>query len=107
MKVWSFIVKHKYFFTVIVFIIILLFDNHIRINRSLKQQIKEKEAAVREERNKINSVERDINRLKNDPELQEEYIRNHYYMKKSDEDIFHIVNTNSQKDKSKNDKKNY
>ncbi|MBO4282173.1 MAG: septum formation initiator family protein [Bacteroidales bacterium] len=91
MKVFDFITRHKYLLTIAVFAIFLFFgNNRIAFNRELKQQIKEKEKVVAAERAKIDSVEMYIEQIQHDTLLQEEYIRNHYGMKKSNEDIFQI-----------------
>ena len=90
MKIVRFI-ANKYIISIIIFLIILISNNRIGINRDLQQQINDKEKAIKEERETINAVEQYILQLQNDPVLQEEYVRNHYYMKKPNEDIFRIV----------------
>ncbi len=91
MKVFDFITRHKYILTLALFAIFLFFgNNHISLNRELRQQIKEKEKVVAAERAKIDSVEMYIEQIQHDTQLQEEYVRNHYGMKKSNEDIFQI-----------------
>lgn len=82
---------NKYIISIIIFLIILIGNNRIGVNRDLQQQINDKEKAIKEERESINAVEQYILRLQNDPVLQEEYVRNHYYLKKPNEDIFRIV----------------
>lgn len=92
MKVLEFIKRHKYILTILVFAAILFFgNNRISINRDLKKQIREKEKTVEEERLKIDSVEMYLERLHQDPNMQEAYVRERYHMKKPDEDIFHVV----------------
>ena len=57
---------------------------------ALKKQIREKEKVIEEERIKIDSGEMYMEQLRQDPEMQEGYVRNRYHMKKPNEDIFHI-----------------
>ena len=96
MKILAFIRKHKYLLTIAIFVFILLFgNNRIAVNRELKRQIREKEKVIGEERAKIDSVELYIEKLQEDPVMQEEYVRNRYHMKKPNEDIFHIFRSNT------------
>ncbi len=91
MKVIEFIRKHKYLLTIAVFAVILLFGNsRIAVNRDLKRQIREKQKVIDLERRKIDSLELYIEKLQQDPVMQEEYVRNRYHMKLPNEDIFHV-----------------
>ena len=91
MKVIEFIRKHKYILTIALFAIVLLFGNsRIAINRELKKQIREKENVIKGERATIDSLELYMEKMQQDPLMQEEYVRNRYNMKKPDEDIFHV-----------------
>ena len=90
------LLANKYVISIALFTIILIANNHLGINRDLKQQIKDKEKLIEEERIKINAVEQYIKKIIDDPVMQEEYVRNHYYMKKPNEDIFRIVSSEEQ-----------
>lgn len=86
---------NKYIVCIIVFLLVLFGNNRIGTNRDLKQQIKDKERTIKEERERINAVEQYILSLQNDPVMQEEYVRNHYYMKKPNEEIFRMVGSDN------------
>ncbi|MBO7464867.1 MAG: septum formation initiator family protein [Bacteroidales bacterium] len=102
MKVIEFIAKHKYILTIALFALLLLFGNsRIAINRDLKKQIREKEKAIEQESRTIDSVELYIEKLQHDPTMQEEYVRNHYHMKKANEDVFHISRPENSRNKKK------
>lgn len=83
---------NKYIISIILFLLILFGNNHIGTNRDLKQQIKDKQKTILKERKQINEAEQYILSLQNDPVMQEEHVRNHYYMKKPNEEVFRMVN---------------
>ena len=100
MKVLEFIRRHKVILTIAAFAVILLFgNNRIAVNREMKRKIKEKEMRIEKERAQIDSLQLYIERLQQDPGLQEEFVRNRYHMKKANEDIFHIQQPDTRKKK--------
>ena len=91
MKVLEFIKKHKYILTLLLFVFLIFFgNNRLAMNRELKKQIREKEKTIEEEKIKIDSVELYMEQLRQNPDMQEAYVRNRYHMKKPNEDIFYI-----------------
>lgn len=86
-------VKNKYFLTVVAFIIwVCFFDKNDLISQfSFRQQLKELEEDKAYYIREIEKNKKDMTELMSDPEHLEKYAREHYLMKKDDEEIFIIV----------------
>ncbi len=83
-------VKNKYFIVLVVFLFILFFVNRVNplIQWELGQTLEELEDKKKYYEQKLEEVETD--RADNEKNI-EKYAREHYYMKKADEDVFIIV----------------
>jgi len=86
-------IKNKYLVTFIAFIVwIMFFDNHniisqVRLTKELNKIKADKQFYIDE----IEKDKKTSNELMTDPECLEKYAREHYLMKKDDEDIFLII----------------
>ncbi len=95
------LLANKYVISIAIFLIILIANNHIGTNRDLQQQIEDKNKILQEERDKINAIEQYILQIQRDPVMQEEFVRNHYYLKKPNEDIFRMIPTEEKNSKKR------
>lgn len=90
-KLWKF-VKNKYVAATLLFLLFFLFlgENNIRVIHRLKRELGdlEKEARLIEEDIRQDSAEAEA--LFQSKEALEAYGREHYYMKRANEDIFII-----------------
>jgi len=86
-------VKNKYFLTVVAFIIwVCFFDKNDLISQfSFRRQLKELEEDKAYYIREIEKNKKDMTELMSDPEHLEKYAREHYLMKKDDEEIFIIM----------------
>lgn len=75
----------------------LLLDENNMVNqyRKWKQlhDLREKQNFYTEN---ITKTQQELNELKNNPATQEKFAREHYYMKKDNEDVFVVVKTDSE-----------
>ncbi len=93
--------KNKYVVTLIIFVFILLFVNKVspwtlyKLN-STESELKEEKAYFEGKRSEVERDQKDNERN------VEKFAREHYYMKKSDEDVFIIVNEESEDENKEN-----
>lgn len=94
-KIWRIVwrvVTNVYFFATIIFLSFYLFlgENNIIVRNNLSREVSslKKEERLLEEGIRQDSIE--AASLYNNPEALEAYGREHYYMKRQDEDIFII-----------------
>ena len=83
--------KNKYLLTALVFGVWLVFfddrdiiTTHFRHRQELKQLQQSRDYYVEQ----IQLTQKELDQLKNDPALLEKYAREHYRMKKDNEDLF-------------------
>ena len=86
-------VKNKYFLTIVAFIIwVCFFDKNDLISQfSFRKELKELEEDKAYYIREIEKNKKDMTELMSDPEHLEKYAREHYLMKKEEEEIFIIV----------------
>ena len=91
-KLWK-IVKNKYVAATLIFLLFFLFlgENNVRVIHRLKHELNDlnKEASLIEENIRQDSLE--AVSLFGSKEALEAYGREHYYMKRDDEDIYIIT----------------
>lgn len=96
---WLQILKNKYVITFLIFLVVIfiLADNNVflimRLQREVNRLHKE-ETSIKDE---IVADSIEANRLQNDLDEIERYGREHYFMKRADEDIY-VVATPADKD---------
>jgi len=83
---------NKYLIVLLVFVVfVTFFDNHNLINRwQTHQKIKQMEKELKFYQNEIKTSKLKKNELQSNKENLEKFAREHYYMKKQNEDIFII-----------------
>lgn len=95
LKFWK-IVKNKYVAATLIFLLIFLFlgENNVRVIHRLRRELNDlnKEARLIEKDIKQDSLEAE--NLFGSKEALEAYGREHYYMKRDNEDIFIVKNNN-------------
>jgi len=86
-------VKNKYFLTIVAFIIwVCFFDKNDLISQfSFRKELRELEEDKAYYIREIEKNKKDMTELMSDPEHLEKYAREHYLMKKEEEEIFIIV----------------
>lgn len=94
-KFWK-IIKNKYVAATLIFLLIFLFlgENNVRVIHRLRRELNDlnKEARLIEKDIKQDSLEAE--NLFGSKEALEAYGREHYYMKRDNEDIFIVKNNN-------------
>ena len=92
-KIWRIVwrvVTNVYFFATIIFLSFYLFlgENNIIVRQNLSREVSllKKEEKLLEEGIRQDSIE--AGSLRDNPDALEAYGREHYYMKRADEDIF-------------------
>ena len=94
-KFWK-IIKNKYVAATLIFLLIFLFlgENNVRVIHRLRRELNDlnKEARLIEKDIKQDSLEAE--HLFGSKEALEAYGREHYYMKRDNEDIFIVKNNN-------------
>lgn len=95
LKIWK-VVKNKYVAATLVFLLFFLFlgENNLIVTHRLKNEMAElnEENELLEKNIQQDSVE--AMSLLGNPDALEAYGREHYYMKRADEDIFVIKKSN-------------
>ncbi len=91
-KKFTKILLNKYLIVFVTFaVFVTFFDNHSLIQRwKTDRKIKEMEKEIRFYQNEIKMNKEKENELKSNKENLEKFAREHYYMKKQNEDIFII-----------------
>lgn len=89
-SIWSFICKHKYLITIVIFLVIIVFlDENNLINRfQHKNEIRLMKAEIEEYRKQFDEDTERLKELTDNPEGLEKIAREKYLMKKPNEDIF-------------------
>lgn len=91
-KVWK-IVKNKYFIATAIFVVVIAFidENNLMVSYRLRHQVStlEKERAELMEGMEKDSI--NAQRLKDDKDAIERFGREHYYMKRDNEDVYIIT----------------
>ena len=90
------IVKNKYLIAVTAFIVILLFLDHNNLFEQIdrKQELKELQAKKQYYQDEIEKTKKELADLSNNPAAIEKYAREHYQMKRDNEDVFIVENPN-------------
>ena len=89
-SIWSFICKHKYLITIVIFLVIIVFlDENNLINRfQHKNEIRLMKEEIEEYRKQFDEDTERLKELTDNPEGLEKIAREKYFMKKPNEDIF-------------------
>ncbi len=89
-SIWSFICKHKYLITIVIFLVIIVFlDENNLINRfQHKNEIRLMKEEIEEYRKQFDEDTERLKELTDNPEGLEKIAREKYLMKKPNEDIF-------------------
>ncbi len=89
-SIWSFICKHKYLITIVIFLVIIVFlDENNLINRfQHKNEIRLMKTEIEEYRKQFDEDTERLKELTDNPEGLEKIAREKYLMKKPNEDIF-------------------
>ncbi|MBL7923825.1 MAG: septum formation initiator family protein [Bacteroidia bacterium] len=92
--------KNRYTLTVIAFVVwVCFFDrNDLFSQYSYRQDLKKLEADKQYYISEIEKNKKDMEELMSDPEHLEKYAREHYLMKRDNEDIFLIVEVPAEKE---------
>jgi cell division protein DivIC len=82
--------KNKYFLTALVFGIWLVFfdDRDMITNHKHRNELKQLQQSRDYYAEQIQLTQKELDQLKTDPALLEKYAREHYRMKKDNEDLF-------------------
>ena len=90
------IVKNKYVIAISAFTVIVLFLDHNNLFEQLdrKQELKELQAKRQYYQDEIEKTKKELADLSNNPAAIEKYAREHYLMKRDNEDVFIVENTN-------------
>jgi cell division protein FtsB len=93
MKIINFCIRYKYVLTIAVFLLYLFFgDNNIFENRKWNKEIKELDNKLKYCKMTVDNIKTQNNLTSvTTKEEEEEYFRNHLYLKKNNEDVFRIV----------------
>ena len=84
------IFKNKYFLSLAVFAVILLFTDHNNLFEQADRQRQLNELLDKQKyyELQIEKTKKELAELQNNPAAMEKYAREHYYMKKDNEDLF-------------------
>ena len=87
------IIKNKYVAATLVFLLFFLFlgENNILVTRRLHQEVAGLDRECNLLKNAITQDSIDAEALLSNPDALEAYGREHYYMKRPDEDIFVVI----------------
>ena len=90
------IVKNKYLIAISAFTIIVLFLDHNNLFEQIDRKQELKELMVKKEYylNEIEKTKKELADLNNNPAAIEKYAREHYQMKRDNEDVFIVENSN-------------
>lgn len=93
-KIWK-VVKNKYVATTLIFLAIILFfdENNLMVTRSLYRQVRDLKVEEKELSDGIVADSAQVLALKNNLDAIERYGRETYYLKRADEDLYIIKNT--------------
>lgn len=87
---WLFIRRHKYWVTIILFAVIIIFldDNSLIIRWKQQYQIRSLEKEIEKYQKEFDESTLMLKKLTDDPEAIEKIAREKYFMKKPNEDIY-------------------
>lgn len=90
MTVWGYVRKHKYMFTVVVFLVVIIFldDNSLIQRAKQRQEIQTLTAEIEKYRKQFEEDTRKLKELNENPDAMEKIAREKYLMKKPNEDVF-------------------
>jgi len=96
---WGKILKNKYLIAVVVFLLIVLFidDNNLMERFNLMSERSDLNTQVEFYENKIQESNRKLEELKTDSASLEKFAREEYFMKKDNEDVYIIVEEETDK----------
>ncbi len=96
--IWN-VIQNKYLLTVIVFVVwIIFFDrNDLFTQYDRKQELKKLQTSTDFYENEIAETKKNLTDLNNDPSVLEKMARENFYLKRSDEEIFIIIDSTLQK----------
>ena len=88
------ILKNKYLIAITAFACIMLFFDHNNLfeQNALKQELKELQAKKQHYTEEIDKTKKELADLSNSPAAIEKYAREHFMMKRDNEDIFMVEN---------------
>jgi cell division protein FtsB len=90
------IVKNKYLIAISAFTVIVLFLDHNNLFEQIDRKQELKELMVKKEyyQHEIEKTKKELADLSNNPAAIEKYAREHYQMKRDNEDVFLVENPN-------------
>ena len=91
------IVKNKYLIAISAFTVIVLFLDHNNLFEQIdrKQELKELQIKKQYYQDEIEKTKKELADLSNNPAAIEKYAREHYQMKRDNEDVFIVENPNA------------
>ena len=91
-KIFS-VLRNKYIIALVVFAVILLFfdQNDIFVQLGRKHQLEALQAKKKFYEDEITETQKELAELKGGPAAIEKYGREHYYMKRPNEDVFIVI----------------
>jgi len=95
LSIWK-VVKNKYVAATLVFLIFFCFlgENNIIVTRKLQREVSELRREVEMLRSDLQRDSTEASTLYDNPDALEAYGREHYYMKRPEEDIFIVKGEN-------------
>ncbi len=89
----SFLYKHKYFLTAGLFVLWMLFfdEYNFFMQRRLEKQIRDTEEKIAFYEKEIKKLSEEYEQLSKNTDAIERYGREHYFLKKDNEDIFVLI----------------
>jgi len=84
------ILKNKYLIAITVFVVIMLFFDHNNLFEQVqrKQELQELQAKKQHYLNETEKTKKELADLSNNPAAIEKYAREHFQMKRDNEDVF-------------------
>jgi cell division protein DivIC len=88
------ILKNKYLIAITAFAVIVLFFDHNNFFEQMqrKQELKELQAKKQYYQSEIEKTQKELEDLSNNPAAIEKYAREHFQMKRDNEDLFLVDN---------------
>lgn len=87
------IITNKYLIAVAVFVVMMLFfdDNNLFVQLDRKRQLNELFTQKEYYEKQIDTTNRQLSELQKSPESVEKFVREHYMMKRDNEDVFVVT----------------
>ncbi|MCS6818633.1 MAG: septum formation initiator family protein [Chitinophagales bacterium] len=97
------LLKNPYFVTIFVYAIWMIFfdENNLLTQWKRYSTLKELKAKESFYRNNINSMKEQLAELQTNSALKEKFAREHYYMKRDNEDVFVFIDKEPEKKQAK------